>query len=234
MSVKRSKIKGKSFFIDFSSPSTQSMGCTKHCLLTYQVCTNGAFFQKNSQNWIAWWRYFYNIWKENKISMPSISIVMMLDNASEILHKWEMTGTAFKYNIPGAPQQNSKIEHKFAIFYERVQTILNCGKFSSFEKWIMDQSNKYCHSTKNWFYHKQQKIWAHFSNLLEEKAKHCNFDSIILWKCIITHHDDWHRAMLSHQYMAWIVVGYAHLVDKCRIVNPKTWKISFKRVMIFE
>ena len=41
-------------------------------------------------------------------------------------------GYKVKYTAPGIPQQNGRIEQTFAMLYNRVQTMLNGGKFSLF------------------------------------------------------------------------------------------------------
>ena len=45
--------------------------------------------------------------------------------------KQEGMGIKFEYTAPGIPQQNGKIEKKFATLYNRVQAVLNERTFPS-------------------------------------------------------------------------------------------------------
>ncbi len=46
-------------------------------------------------------------------------------------YKQEGLGMFFEYTTPGTPQQNGRVEQKFATLYNRVRAMLNGGKFTS-------------------------------------------------------------------------------------------------------
>ena len=54
------------------------------------------------------------------------------NNALEKFCQQKGLGITFEYTAPGTPQQNGRIERKFATLYGRVREILNHAQFDSY------------------------------------------------------------------------------------------------------
>ncbi len=133
--VPRSTNKGERLFIDISSPSTKSMGGKQHWLLIVDDCTDycWSYFLKEKSDLKD---HVIELIKEMHLKYNCKVKCIRCDNAGENISlekacKQEGLGVFFEYTAPGTPQQNGRVERKFATLYNRVRAMLNGGKFSS-------------------------------------------------------------------------------------------------------
>ena len=127
------KILGKKLFYDISSPLTPTFGAKKHWLLVLEDSTHYA------------WSYLLKEKCEMKNVILGLIKNLKTKNGLQVWYAWcdnagenedfewickqaEM-GVEFKYTTPDTPQQNDWVKWKLATFFNRVCTMLNCGKF---------------------------------------------------------------------------------------------------------
>ena len=125
----KSKIPGERIFIDISSPKTGSLGGKHHWLLVVDDCTDmtWSFFLKKKTKTSE---KIISLIKDLKSKYEIVVKIVRCDNAGENLAlqracESEGLGISFELMAPGSPQQNGKVERKFATLYGRMSTMLH-------------------------------------------------------------------------------------------------------------
>eukprot|EP00984_Skeletonema_dohrnii_P022875 scaffold11976_cov67-Skeletonema_dohrnii-CCMP3373.AAC.1 len=125
----RSNIPGERLFIDISSPKQTSLGGKKHWLLALDDCTDSSwswFMKKKDEQYT----HLIGHIKDLKAKHNRVVKYIRCDNSGENrkleeLCKQEGLGITFEYTAPGTPQQNGRVERKFATLYGRIRAMLN-------------------------------------------------------------------------------------------------------------
>jgi len=150
------------------------------------------------------------------------------NQAFEKVCNQEGLGIDFEYTAPGTPQQNGRVERKFATLFNRVRAMLNGGKFSPYLRnglWA-EAANTATYLENHLITPNrsltpyQQFFGKGHLHILTSMQK---FGEI----CIATFKDNTHRAKLANQGTPGIWVGFAnnHPTGTHRIFNPKTKRI---------
>ena len=127
--VPRATKKGEQFFMDISSIKCESLGKAKFWLLLIDDATDYcfSFFMKKKSDLSKIVLDFVNNLKMHH----SITVgIIHCDNAGENKRleadsKRDRYNLKFEYTAPDTPQQNSRVERKFATLYRRVRSMLN-------------------------------------------------------------------------------------------------------------
>ena len=133
--VDRSVEKGNRLFIDISSIKSTSFGGKKFWLLALDDFSDYSFsfFLKSKDELSATVRALIKELKaKNGIAVKTIRC----DNAGENKKlekdsKKDGLGLNFEYTAPGMPQQNGRVERKFAALYGRVRSMLNGARLTA-------------------------------------------------------------------------------------------------------
>ena len=114
--------------LDISSPTTKSIGGSKHWLLVHDDCTAASFsFLLKTKDQL---QAVMIPWLKTLEAAFSLHVTYIrCDNAGENLafekaSKREGMGLKFEYTAPGTPQQNGRAERKFQTLYGRVRAML--------------------------------------------------------------------------------------------------------------
>ena len=129
----RSITPGGCFFIDISSIKNTSYGGKKFWLLVVDECTNMSwsfFMNAKSELVEVMLKFLKDI--QGKHGSHTGRIIRC-DNAGEnfkLKEKCEEKGLKinFEFTAPGTPQQNGKVERKFATLYSKVRAIINIAR----------------------------------------------------------------------------------------------------------
>ncbi len=121
---KRSKIPGERLFFDISSIKSRSFGGTKFWLLIVDDATGFAFsyFLKKKSETAG---KITSLIKHLKATLNYQVKFLRCDNAGENISteeacKEEGLGVTFEFTAPNTPQQNGRVERRFATLYGRV------------------------------------------------------------------------------------------------------------------
>ena len=130
--VERSKTRGFRLFIDVSSIKTVSFGGKKFWLLILDDCTDCcfSFFLKSKDEVSTKVREFI---QEIKVTQGIEVKTIRCDNSGENRQlerdsKRDGLGIKFEYTAVNTPQQNGRVERKFAALYGRVRSMLNSAR----------------------------------------------------------------------------------------------------------
>ena len=131
---------------------------------------------------------------------------------------------SFEYTMPDIPQQNGRVKRKFTILFNRVQAMLNGGKFSSILRdslWA-ETANMATLFENNIF--SPTRDLSPFQQIFRNRKRSIlpsvqKFSKI----CIITHCGSSQQVKLVNQGTPGIWVGFVdgHPVDTNGILNPK-------------
>jgi hypothetical protein len=125
----KSEIPGERLLLDSSSVKGLSYGNKKFWQLVVDDCSNLGFsdflIRKNETE-----KKVVKLIKDLKAKHGKIVKYIRCDNAGENVRleaacKKEGLGIQFEFTAPGTPQQNGKVERKFATLYARVRAMLN-------------------------------------------------------------------------------------------------------------
>ena len=144
-------------------------------------------------------------------------------------------GISFEYTAPGTPQQNGRVERKFATFWGRMRAMMAGGDFSLRMKQLLwceaantttDFDNFY--ATEGSSLGSATKFWGKGYKSLIDSPK--NFGEA----CIVTDTTKI-KAKLSDRGKVCMWMGYArdHKAGTYRLYNPTTRKIIMSRDVIF-
>ena len=235
--VNRSVEKGNRLFIDISSIKSTSYGGKKFWLLVlddFSDCSFSFFLKAKSEVSATIRGFLKDLQAKNGIAVKTIRC----DNAGENKKlekdsKADGLGLNFEYTAPGTPQQNGRVERKFAALYGRVRSMLNgarvpatmrgkmwaeCAKTAtSYENLIADESGECSHSL---FYGGEPKYARHLRT----------FGEI----AIITDNKTI-KGKLSDRGKPCMFLGFSetHTGDTFRFVNLKTNKTVMSRDVIW-
>ena len=131
---KKSTIPGERLFFDISSIKSKSFGGAKFWLLIIDDATGQAFsyfLKKKSETA----RKIVGLIKHLESTLNYKVKFLRCDNAGENIAtehvcKEEGLGVIFEYTAPNTPQQNGRVERRFATLYGRVRSMLNAARFS--------------------------------------------------------------------------------------------------------
>ena len=125
----RSDVPGERLFMDISSTRHLSMGGKRYWLLVIDDCTDysWSFFLKHKSNLPD---KMIELIKDLKEKHNYIVKYVRCDNAGENTKfekrsKQEGLGITMEYTAPGMPQQNGRVEAKFATLYGQGRAALN-------------------------------------------------------------------------------------------------------------
>ena len=132
--VPRATKKGERFFMDISSIKYESLGKAKFWLLLIDDATDYcfSFFMKQKSDLSKTVRDLVS----NLKAQQDIKVgIIHCDNASENKKletdsKKDGLGLIFEYTAPNTPQQNGRVERKFATLYGRVRSMLNWARLT--------------------------------------------------------------------------------------------------------
>jgi hypothetical protein len=132
----KAKAKGERIFIDIASVQSVSMGGAKFWLLIQDEYTDYVWSRFLSQKsdvsnvMITWLK---EIKKEANVEVK----IIRCDNSGEnrklmenLLSEKDLN-IKFEFTAPYTPQQNGKIERKFATLFGKVRSMLNCAKLTN-------------------------------------------------------------------------------------------------------
>ena len=122
--------------IDISSMKTPGIGGAKFGLLILDECTDmcwSIFLKQKSDLGLEMMRFINNMRGNHG---KKIATFIRCDNAGENKKFQELAeknglGIHFEFTAPDTPQQNGKIERKFATLYGRVRSMLNEARLPS-------------------------------------------------------------------------------------------------------
>ena len=129
----KSHFRGERINIDISSVAATSYGGAKFWLLTQDDYTDflwSFFLKAKSELPDIMMKWIEQIQKETKIIIQKVRC----DNSGEnwklqkLLQQHFYLDTRFEYTAPYTPQQNGKIERKFATLYGKIRSMLNWAK----------------------------------------------------------------------------------------------------------
>ena len=124
----RSKVRGEKLLIDISSPKTRSIGGKNHWLLImddYTDQTWSKFLKEKSELGDVMIEFILELKNKHGIDVKIIRCDNSGENnAFEKQCKSKGMGITFEYTAPGTPQQNGRVEHKFATLYGRLRSML--------------------------------------------------------------------------------------------------------------
>ena len=128
-SVERAKKPGERMFLDISSPTTLSIGGSNHWALLLDDASDQAFSfflnkKKNLAKTIV--PFLKSLKSKHGIKVKTIRC----DNAGENMYLQKMCeqeglDITFEYTAPGTPQQNGRVERKFATLGSRIRAMLD-------------------------------------------------------------------------------------------------------------
>ena len=123
----KSKIKGEKLLIDISSPKTKSIGGKKHWLLIMDDCTEmtwSKFLKEKSDLTDTMIEFILELKNKEDVEVKIIRCDNSGENnAFEKECKRRGLGITFEYTAPDTPQQNGRVERKFATLYARVRSM---------------------------------------------------------------------------------------------------------------
>ena len=131
----RSQFRGERINIDISSVAATSYGGAKYWLLIQDDYTDflwSYFLKEKSQLPDIMLQWINQIQKETKITVHKVRC----DNSGEnrklqkLLQQHFYLDARFEYTAPYTPQQNGKIERKFATLYGKIRSMLNWARLS--------------------------------------------------------------------------------------------------------
>jgi hypothetical protein len=125
----RSKIPGERIFIDISQFPRPSMANSKYWLLILDDATDMIFsiFLKNKSDSPEHVIAFLRKMKDRGTPVKYIR----MDNSGENISLKEQTkdmNVVYELTAPNTPQQNGRVERKFAVLYDCVRSLLNSAK----------------------------------------------------------------------------------------------------------
>lgn len=124
---KNDYLPGEHISIDISSPKTRSRTGKKHWLLAVDTCTDASwswFLKKKDEQYDILLGFIKDLRAKHGKQVKFIRCDNSGENRKlEELCKNEGLGITFEYTAPGTPQQNGKVERKFATLYGRVRAM---------------------------------------------------------------------------------------------------------------
>ena len=122
-------------FFDVSLPRTVSLGGNKHWLLVLDDFSDycwSFFLKKKDDLGFIMLNFMKNLKSKHKIEIKKYRCGNAGENISfDKLCQKEGTGTVFEYTAPGTPQQNGRVERKFATLFVRVRAMLRGSGISN-------------------------------------------------------------------------------------------------------
>jgi transposase InsO family protein len=127
----RSRILGQRIFIDISKLSTPSIGGSTHWMLIVDDCSDytWSYFLKHKSDTTT---VLHNFISQMRNIQHPVQIIRC-DNSGEnqrLATDLKSSGSAikFEFTAPATPQQNGRVEQKFAILYRYMRSFLNQAK----------------------------------------------------------------------------------------------------------
>jgi hypothetical protein len=129
-------VKGKRLMIDISWIKTESVAKNRYWLLIMDEYTNfsWSYFMKNKDDQVSIViKHIKMLQNEPKIKVKYIGCDKSGENhdiQNYLRERYPKIRCKFEFTAPDSPQQNGKIERKFATLYGRVRAILNCAQIT--------------------------------------------------------------------------------------------------------
>ena len=231
---KRSVIPGEKLMFDVSSIKTRSIGGSKYWLLVMDDATGfiWSFFLKTKSE-VS--KRIVELVKHLKKNMGYEVKTMRCDNAGENLMtetacSEEGLGINFEYTAVNTPQQNGRVERKFATLYGRVRAMLNSARLSKKLRGVLwaecaktatFQDNLDCDNGKGKTRHSQ--FW-------KQDAKGFNYMRVFGEVGIATQGEKM-RGKLENRGLACLYLGHAwgHADDVHRLLKLSTRRVIRSR-----
>ena len=234
----RSKRKGDRFFIDISSIKSESLGRKKFWLLVVDDYSDMCFsFYLKTKDELSntMINFIKNLKQQNDVIVKTIRC----DNGGEnkLFEKESKEaglGLKFEFTAPGTPQQNGRVERKFATLYSKVRSMLNGARITPTMR---------------------EKLWAETAQtataceniLINSESDKCSYE-LFYGECpkyarhirtfgeiaIITDNTKI-KGKLADRGKPCMFLGYSenHTGDTYRFLNLNTWKAIMSRDVIW-
>eukprot|EP01083_Nonionella_stella_P004795 13981_1 len=238
-SVERSKTPGGRLFIDISSPKTKSIGGSKHWLLVVDDCSDNTFsffLKKKSDQYDVLIGFVKDLKAKHGMSVRNIRC----DNAGENTYlekmcKREGLGITFEYTAPDTPQQNGRVERKFATLYGRVRAMLSgSGIDNPLRKKLWTEAANTATQLDNILVPNGKSINS-FQQFFGKGIKSpVNSTKVFGEMCVVSDRRKI-KAKFDDRGKTGIWLGYAegHAVGTYRVYNPETKKVILSRDVTF-
>ena len=237
-SVERAKAPGERMFLDISSPKTVSIGGSNHWALFLDDASDQVFsffISKKSDLAKTIVPFIKTLKSKRGITVKTIRC----DNAGENRSLQEMCeqeglNITFEYTAPGTPQQNGRVERKFATLGARIRAMLN-GSGIEPEKRSKFWTEAASTATKlhNELVHK-----GATSNPFQQffgKGVKSTVDSTKIFGEMCMVHNWGVKKKFDGRSTPCIWLGYAdnHAAGTYRVYNPETRRVRLSRSVTF-
>ena len=235
----RSKVRGEKLLIDISSPKTRSIGGKNHWLLImddYTDQTWSKFLKEKSELGDVMIEFILELKNKHGIDVKIIRCDNSGENnAFEKQCKSKGMGITFEYTAPGTPQQNGRVERKFATLYGRLRSMLeNVENPNLRDKLWAEAANTA--TVLDTTLAKKGRNQSSFQQFFGkgESGTVPNFSKIFGEKVIIANRNKL-KSKLEPRGKQCLWLGYAdlHSKDTHRIYNPETRSLILSRDVTF-
>ena len=235
--------KGERLYVDISSPSSMSLGGRCHWALIVDECTGMAWskFLKKKDDLKAVMIPFLKDLREKYMSPVKY---IRCDGAGENCAldeacKQEGLGIQFEYTAPGTPQQNGKVERKFATLFGRVRAMLNSAGFpEDLRKSLWAEAANTATMLDTFLISSPQDKMAFqqfFGKGVEDVKKILKHAQKFGEMCVVNNNSKKLKNKLENRGVEMIWLGFAedHSSGVFRLLNPKTRKVNVSRDVSF-
>ena len=236
--AERSSRKGDRFFIDISSINSESVSGRKYWLLVVDDNSDFCFsYFLKSKDELS--ETMIDLIRELKATKNIVVKAIRCDNAGENKAferdaKKKGLGLIFEYTAPATPQQNGRVERKYAALYGRVRAMLNGARITSeMRKKLWAECARTATACENLIVggNQTESSYKLFHGELPKYARHLRTFGEI---AIITDNQKI-KGKLDDRGKACMFLGYSetHTGDTYRFLNMKTWKSIMSRDIIW-
>ena len=237
--IERSKVAGERLYLDVSSPRTQSVGGKHHWLLLVDDCSDlsWSYFLKKKKEVKA---NVIELVKELKAKYGIVVKYIRCDNAGENRAlqdacRQEGLGITFEFTTPGTPQQNGRVERKFATLYGRMRAMLQGSKIEgSLKRQLWAEAANTATDLDNILV-KYKESKNSFQKFYKNKKKSIISTTRIFGEMVVVTNRSLVKAKLADRGKVCVWLGYAadHAAGTHRVWNPETNKVILTRDVLF-
>ncbi len=234
--VERSNTPAERLFIDISSIKTKSFGNSKYWLLAIDDCTDHCwsfFLERKKHTSMKIRALIKDLKKKHKKTVK----IIRCDNAGEnkILEEdclKDGLGIQFEWTAPGTPQQNGRVERKFATLYGRLRAMMKAVKLpTKIRQGVWAEAARTATLLENLFCTPLKDVPAYerFFGKEHKDARHLRtFGEMAI---VANHHNKKTRGKLDDRGKVCMFVGYAKDSDEevYQFLNLNTKKIVTSR-----